>query len=125
MKLFLIFAFTLCLYAGHGEKHERHINKDLTYLELTQEQTEDFKKILKKYYHEIQEFREFQESINAQKKALFLQDSLDTEALSTLNRELYKKASKDETQILERMHKVLTPKQREAFVRYFEEWEVR
>ena len=125
MKLFLIFAFTLCLYAGHGEKHEHHINKDLTYLELTQEQTEDFKKILKKYYHETQEFREFQESIDAQKKALFLQDTLDADALRELNRALYEKASKEETQILERMHKVLTPKQREAFVRYFEEWEVR
>ena len=125
MKFFLILIFAVLLNAGHGEKHEHHINKDLTYLELTQEQTEDFKKILKKYYHEIQEFREFQESINAKKKVLFLQETLDTQALSALNRALYEKANKEENQILERMHKVLTPKQREAFVRYFEEWEVR
>lgn len=54
-----------------------------------------------------------------------MQETLDTQALSALNRALYEKANKEENQILERMHKVLTPKQREAFVRYFEEWEVR
>ncbi|MDD3343929.1 MAG: Spy/CpxP family protein refolding chaperone [Sulfurospirillaceae bacterium] len=125
MKFFLILAFCLSLYAGHGEKREHHINKDLTYLELSQAQIENFKEVLKKFQHEMEEFREFKEAITAKKKALFLKEPLDTNALNALNQALYEKASKEENKILLRIHNILSPEQRGAFVQYFEEWEVR
>ena len=125
MKFLLIFLLTLCLYAGHDGKKEFHINKDLTYLQLTSEQNEALKKTLKKFQHEIEEFREFKAKINAQKQALFLEERLDIEALSKLNKELYEKAAKEEGKVLWRLHDVLTKEQRAQFIRYFEEWEIR
>lgn len=124
MKLFLIFLLTLSLYAGHDEKKEHHINKDVTHLDLSKEQKEAFKEVLKKFQHEIEEFREFKEDINDKKRALFLADTLDAEALSTLNRELYDKANKEENKMLSKIYQILTKEQRVKFVKYLEEWEV-
>ena len=100
MKLLLIFLLSLCLYAGHDDKKEYHINKDLTHLDLSKEQNEAMKKVLKKYQHEIEEFRELKEKINVKKQELFLEEPLDVEALSKLNRELYEKANKEENKLL-------------------------
>lgn len=124
MKLFLIVALALTLYASSREHEEHHINKDVSHLELSSGQTEDFKAILKKYQHEMREFRAFKETINARKKALFLEETLDLQALNELNRTLYENATKEENKLLLRIHKILTPPQRKAFIRYFEEWEV-
>ena len=125
MKFLLIFLLTLCLYAGNDGKKEHHINKDLTYLSLSPEQNEALKKTLKKFQHEIEEFRELKEKINAQKQALFLQETLDIDTLNKLNQELYEKATKEESKVLLRLHEFLTKEQRAQFIRYFEEWEVR
>lgn len=125
MKIVLIFLLAFSLYAGHDDKKEYHINKDLTHLGLSQEQNEAMKKVLKKYQHEIEEFREFKEKINAKKQKLFLEEPLDVEALSMLNRELYEKANKEEKTLLSRVHALLTPEQRVQFIRYFEEWEIK
>lgn len=125
MKLCLIFLLALYLYAGNDAKKEHHINKDLTYLQLSSEQNEALKKTLKKFQHEIEEFREFKEKINAQKQALFLEETLDIEAFNKLNKALYEKATKEEGKVLLRLHDVLTKEQRAQFIRYFEEWEVR
>lgn len=124
MKLFLIFLLSIALYAGHDAKKEYHMNKDLTHLDLGKEQKEAFKEMLKKFQHEIEEFREFKEKINAKKQALFLEDTLDTELLGKLNMELYQKANKTENKMLAKMHEFLTKEQRVRFIRYFEEWEV-
>jgi len=125
MKLLLIFLLSLCLYAGHDDKKEYHINKDLTHLDLSKEQNEAMKKVLKKYQHEIEEFRELKEKINVKKQELFLEEPLDVEALSKLNRELYEKANKEENKLLSRVHALLTQEQRVQFIRYFEEWEIK
>ena len=125
MKLCLIFFLALCLYAGSDGKKEHHINKDLTYLQLSLEQNEALKTTLKKFQHEIKEFRELKAKINAQKQALFLEETLDIEAFNKLNKELYEKAAKEESKVFLRLHDVLTKEQRAQFIRYFEEWEVR
>jgi DNA-directed RNA polymerase subunit L len=125
VKLLLIFFLTLSLYAGQDDKKAYHINKDLTHLNLSQEQNEAMKKVLKKYQHEIEEFREFKEKINAKKQKLFLEESLDVEALGKLNHELYEKANKEEKTLLSRLHALLSPEQRVQFIRYFEEWEIK
>ena len=125
MKLFLILVLTLYLYAGNDAKKEYHMNKDLNYLQLTSEQNEALKKTLKKFQHEIEEFRELKEKINAQKQALFLQETLDIDTLNKLNQELYEKATKEESKVLLRLHEFLTKEQRAQFIRYFEEWEIR
>lgn len=125
MKAVFILFLTLFLYAGHDDKKEFHINKDLTHLNLSQEQNEAMKKILKKYHHEIEEFREFQEKINVKKQKLFLEEALDLEALNMLNRKLYEKSTQEENTLLSRVHAILTPEQRVRFIRYFEEWEIK
>lgn len=124
MKLMLIFLLAISLYAGDGEKKGYHIHKDLTHLDLSKEQKESLKGMLKKFQHEIEEFREFKEKINAQKQALFLKDTLDTEALKKLNFALYEKSTHEENKMLSRMHQFLTKEQRAQFIRYFEEWTI-
>lgn len=124
MKFFLIFLLTLSLYAGHDEKKGHHINKDVTHLDLSKEQKEAFKEVLKKFQHEIEEFREFKEDIFDKKRSLFLADTLDIEALDNLNRELYDKANKEENKMLSKIYHILNKEQRVKFVKYLEEWEV-
>jgi len=125
MKAVLFLLLSLFLYAGDDAKKEYHITKDLTHLDLSKEQKEAMKNVLKKYQHEIEEFRELKEKINAKKQKLFLEEPLDRVALSKLNYELYEKAIKEESTLLSRVHALLSPEQRVQFIRYFEEWEIR
>lgn len=124
MKLVLIFLLAIALHAGDGEKKRYHIHKDLTHLDLSHAQKESLKGMLKKFQHEIEELRAFKEKINAQKQALFLEEKLDTEALTKLNFALYEKSAHEENKMLSRMHQFLTKEQRAQFIRYFEEWTI-
>ena len=123
MKAFLIFVFALSLFASDGKK-EHHLSKDLSYLELSVEQKEATKILIKQFRIDIKAFREFKEQIEKEKEGLIMRDVLSEEALTKLNLAITQKASAIESHFLRQMHTLLTPEQRKKFARTLEEWEV-
>jgi len=124
MKLLLIFLLSLSLYADHDGRKEHQLSKDLSYLELSQDQKERVKGILKQYRVDLKDFREFKEKIKDQKENLLLQESVNEEDLQKISQAITQKATRIESHFLVQMHTILTPEQRQKFAQNLEEWEV-
>lgn len=60
-ELLLILILATFLYASDSKK-EHHLSKDLSYLDLTSQQKESAKNIIKQYRVELKAFREFKEN---------------------------------------------------------------
>ncbi|WP_041958112.1 Spy/CpxP family protein refolding chaperone [Sulfurospirillum arsenophilum] len=123
MKLLLLFLLAFSLYAGDGKK-EHHLSKDLSSLELTSEQKEIAKGIIKQFRIDIKAFREFKEKMEDEKESLVMREVLNEDDLQKINQAISQKASTIESRFLVQMHNLLTPEQRKKFARNLEEWEV-
>lgn len=121
--LLVLFTFSFCDDDEH-EKHHHYYNKDLTYLDLSYEQKKNIKKLLKDYREDLKDYREYKEDILDEKQELFEKDIFNSKKIAELNMKLANEASKIETILLENIHKILTKKQRELFIKYIEEWEI-
>ena len=124
MKLLLIFLLMLSLYADHDGKKEHQLSKDLSSLDLSSDQKERAKSLLKQYRVDLKVFREFKETMEDQKERLFMQERLNEEDLQAINQAIHQKAKALESSFLVQMHRLLTPEQRQKFAHNLEEWEV-
>ena len=124
MKLLLIFLLTLSLYADHDGKKEHQLSKDLSSLDLSSDQKERAKSLLKQYRVDLKVFREFKETMEDQKERLFMQERLNEEDLQAINQAIHQKAKALESSFLVQMHRLLTPEQRQKFAHNLEEWDV-
>ncbi len=125
MKLILIFLFVISVFADDYDYHDkRHINKELSHLDLSKEQNKKIKKILKDFKMQLKDFRVLKDDIEKRREKLFLQESFDTEAFDNLNDTLDKKANGIEKDLLQNIHSILSFKQRKKFIYYFDDWEV-
>jgi Spy/CpxP family protein refolding chaperone len=125
MKYFIILLLVTALFSDSFENHnERHINKELSHLKLSKEQNTKVKKILKEFRFDLKEFREYKKDIEKEKEKLFMNEIFKADELDKLNNALDAKAHKIEKSFLEKIHFILTPKQREKFIYYFDDWEV-
>lgn len=125
MKLIILLLIISSLFSSSFEYHnEKHINKELSHLNLSQEQNEKMKKILKEFKRDLKEYRNFKEDIDNEIKKLFMKDTLNEEELNKLCDDLYEKSKEIEKRLLKNIHAVLSRKQREEFTHYFDEWKV-
>ena len=123
MKIFLIFLLTFSLYASDGKK-EHHLSKDLSSLDLTSEQKEIAKSMIKQYRVEIKTFREFKEKMEDEKERLLTREVLNEEDVQKINESIFQKANAIESRFLVQMHNLLNKEQRKKFAHNLEEWEV-
>ena len=123
MKLLLIFFLAFSLYASDGKK-EHHLSKDLSYLELTSEQKEIAKGIIRQLRVDIKAFREFKEKMEDEKERLLTREVLNEEDVQKINESIFQKANAIESRFLVQMHNLLTKEQRKKFAHNLEEWEV-
>lgn len=122
--LFLFLFMTLSLFADHDERYRHHFHKDLSHLDLDENQYREIKKILKESKKSLEEFRELKEKVDSDSHKLFVKDEFDVQKYKSINLELEKKAMEIESGMLGKIHKVLSKDQRKRFLYYFEEWEV-
>ena len=126
MRFIIILFLMSGLFADdYGHHNERHINKELSHLELSKTQNIQVKVILKEFRGQLKEFKEFKEDIQKKRENLFAQDSFDAKELDKLNLSLDDKAHAIEKSFLTKMHTILTARQREEFIHYFDDWEVK
>ena len=122
--IIVLFLMTGLFADDYGHHNERHINKEISHLDLSKTQNIEVKVILKEFRSQLKEFKEFKENVEEKRKNLFIQDSFDAKELDKLNLSLDDKAHAIEKSFLTKMHTILTPRQRERFIHYFDDWEV-
>lgn len=123
MKIVLICIMAFSLYASDGKK-EHHLSKDLSYLDLSSQQKEHAKNIIKEYRVALKAFHEFKESMEKQKESLIVSETLKEEDLQRIHQAINDKTNTIENRFLLQMHRLLTPEQRSKFAHNLEEWEV-
>lgn len=124
MKWFIVLWMVFATFCVADEHDKHHLSKDLSYLQLSTEQQNSVKQVIKAYRHELKAFRESKEATEKQKAKRFSDDVLDEAAMVQLRQTFSAKAAVIETRFLMQMHAILTPAQRELFARNLEEWEV-
>jgi len=123
--LLLLLLFTTSLFCDDYDYHsKKHINKELSHIKLSKAQTKQIKNYLHMFRKEIKAYRKFKKKIEKERKNIFLKENLDIEALNQLNQKLDKKAHEIENRLLEKIHAILSLKQRVRFINYFDDWEV-
>lgn len=124
MKFLVIFLLFIGLFADDNYHSEKHINKELSHLNLSKEQNKKIKKILKKFRIQLKIYGELKEDIEEKREKIFSKNILNIEELSKLNLILDTKAHNIENNLLMQIHEILNKKQRKRFIYYFDDWEV-
>lgn len=125
MKYFILVLLVTSLFSDSDRHHsERHINKELSHLKLSKTQNTNIKKILKDFRFDLKEFREYKEEIEEKREKIFINEFFDIKKLNKLNHELDIKSHDIENRLLKKLHPILSKKQREKFIDYFDDWEV-
>jgi len=122
--LFVLLLFTFLFADKHKEEHHHYYSRDLTYLDLSQQQQKGIKKVLKEYRKELKQYRELKKDTIRSKQKLFEQDNFDQNALIDLDVRLVQRAAQIEAGLLSKIHQTLTKEQRELFIKHIDEWEI-
>ncbi len=124
LTILLIFG---TLHADHDEyeyERERHIPRDLGFLHLDREQEARLREVLSENSRRLEELYMQTERAEREFKRLFLQDRFDKDRFEKEFMRLKREMVRVEVEMLSQIHAVLTPRQREKFVEYMEEWEL-
>ncbi len=125
VSLFLILNLS---YADHYEPEyalfKEHIPGDLNFLGLSDTQKIAIREILSNNMKRVEKLHEKEERVEKRLKGLFLKKRFDEKRYVEELIKIKSMAAKVEASMLKELHSVLTPKQRERFIEYFEEWEV-
>lgn len=120
--IFLLFSLSALLMADHKVQH---INKELSHLNLSEEQNNAAKEILFEFRTQLKEFKKFKDETELKKKDLFLKDHLNIHDIETLDKSVDVMARDVEKNFLMKMHSILNIDQRISFVKYIDDWEVK
>ncbi len=66
--IIILFLMTGLFADDYGHHNERHINKELSHLELSKAQNTEVKVILKVFRTQLKEFKEFKENVEKKRK---------------------------------------------------------
>ena len=122
--LLLLHFLFIGLLADDDDHGHRHLNKELSHLDLSKKQRKQIKRILREFRGQIREYRELKEDIEDKRKDIFLEEVFNADKLNELNFTLDTKAHNIENKLLKKIHTILNRKQRRRFIHYFDDWEV-
>ena len=124
LALFLLLATLLFADSDKHEYKERHLPLDMSYLELTPQQHEQARTIVRAYQHQHKAFHRLKKETREAVSKLFLAETFDTAAFVRLTAALNQRAAEIQAEFFSSMHAILSPSQKKRFVEYMEEWEV-
>ncbi|MBW6488934.1 hypothetical protein [Sulfurimonas sp.] len=124
MKIIVVLLLFFCAIFASNEYEYRHINKGLSHLGLSKEQSMEIREILHDFRIELKEFEIFKKEIEKRRKDLFLREYFNYDELERLNQKLDFRAREIEKNLLIKIHVVLNLKQRVRFINHFDDWKV-
>lgn len=124
LKIFLILSSLFLFIHADDDHHKEHKYKNLEYLNLNNSQVKELKKVLIEFKHDYNEFYEEKEKNEIELKDIMKSSDFDKEKYIQAYRKINYDLAILEANKMEKIHKILTPKQREKFAKYLEEWEI-
>ena len=127
IKAFLALLLVVGLAFGdkhHHERDEHHFPRDLGFLDLSREQSDEVKTILYAYKHALKKFRHEKREHAHEAGKLFVQERFDAGKYEAIRGDLETRAIGIQADFLQKLHAILTPAQRKRFLEYFDEWDV-
>ncbi len=124
MRFLLVILFVATAIFADGNDEHHYYKKDLTSFALNANQKVTMREILQEYRVEIREYKQYERSLQKQKRDIFLSSRFDASKISTINQQLTTKASSIEGSFLSKIHKLLTVEQKKKFANYIDEWEI-
>lgn len=114
------------LYANKDltKNNQKHIYKNLDYLNLTTSQHEAIKELLIKYRKKYTKYYHKKEKEEKKLQQLFQKEYFDKDEYEEIVEEIHEEAIEIEAKKLEKIHKILNAKQRKQFSYYLQEWRV-
>lgn len=124
LKILVILSSIFLFLNADDHHYKEHKYRNLDYLDLNETQVKELKKVLINYKYKYKEFYESKEDDEKELKAIMKNDSFDKNKYINIYKKIHEKAAILEANKMEEIHKILTPKQRDKFTKYIEEWEV-
>ncbi len=124
MKFIIVLLLFFAAIHADDDYERRHINKELSHLDLSKEQSIEIKKIVYDFRLKLREFEIFKKEIENKKENMFLKEFFYTDEFDRLSKELDTKAREIEKNFLLKIHAVLNLKQRTKFIKHFDDWKV-
>lgn len=113
------------LYASKEyETKNTHIYKNLDYLNLDSNQEEAFKAILISSKKEFAKYYEKKQNAQKELQELMQEEHFNKKKYEDIAEDIAEEAIELEVKIFKQIHQILTPKQREQFSYYLQEWKV-
>lgn len=123
LKILILFCSLLFSDSDYEDKQE-HIYRNLDYLNLSNTQYNQIKKILLDAKNEYKIFYTYQVYQEKKLENYFKKDVFNKENYIKEYLELEKKAITIQSGVFSKIHKILSSKQRAKFSHYLEEWEL-
>lgn len=127
MKSLIVLLSLLCLVWADSSKIDddhRRFPMDLDDLHLTAQQHQAVKEVMREYQSSSRLYHKQNAKTQLELNALFLSPAFDAKAFRAKRLEMQTISVELQTRWLERLHKILTPGQKQQFIRHIQEWEI-
>lgn len=119
--LILLFSLsTICFSSEYN--HNKHIYKNLDYLNLDKHQINKIKEILLEYQEDYEDFYIEKNKKEKKLKELIQDNQFNEDKYEDILEDIYEELVELETEFIERIHRVLSKEQRQKFSLYIKEW---
>lgn len=127
MKSLIIVLLLLCFVWADSfkidDEHHR-FPMDLDDLHLTAQQHKAVKEVMREYQSSSRLYHKQNAKIQQELNALFLNPIFDEKAYRIKSIEMQTSSIEIQTQLLKKLHTILTPQQKQQFIRHIQEWEI-
>ena len=106
------------------DDYSHHFPKDLSFLDLSKDQKNSIKKLLKSHQKKMQKLYSIRENTMYNIKMSFISQNFNTNDYIKKSMKIKQLSSKLEADFFTKLHTILDKEQRKKFVVYFGEWEI-
>ena len=127
MKSFIVLLLLVCFgWADSTKMDDDHhrFPMDLDDLQLTPQQHQAVKETMREYQNSSRLYHKQNAKTQLELNTLFLNPTFDERSFRSKRLEMQATSVEIQTQLLTKLHTILTPQQKQKFIRHIQEWEV-
>lgn len=127
MKSLIIFLSLVCfVWADSSQMEDDHhrFPMDLDDLHLTAQQYKVVKEVMREYQSSARLYHKQNAKTQLELNALFLSPAFDEKVFRLKSTEMHISSVDIQTRLLKKLHAILTPQQKQQFIRHMQEWEI-
>ncbi|MDD5716862.1 MAG: periplasmic heavy metal sensor [Sulfuricurvum sp.] len=127
MKLLILILSLLCFVWADSSRMDDDPHRfpmDFDNLHLTTQQRQVLKEIMREYQGSSRLYHKQNAKTKLELNTLFLNPNFDENTFRAKSIEMQTSSIEIKTQLLKKLHAILTPQQKQQFIRHIQEWEI-